>query len=110
MLQYKRRNSIEKSTLQQSNKPLVAPLLTYCNWSYAPNYHIDLETLKNILQSFNQKYIPFYLRIFNETPSRVVEAFLEQYQISKSSLQSIAQSLEADGFKVKRNNTYAKNI
>ena len=42
MLQYKRRNSIEKSTLQQSNKPMVTPLLTYCNWSYSFEYHIDL--------------------------------------------------------------------
>jgi len=49
MLQYKRRNSIDKSTLQQSNKPMVTPLLTYCNWSYSSEYHIDLETLKNIL-------------------------------------------------------------
>ena len=101
MLQYKRRNSIEKSTLQQSNKPLVTPLLTYCNWSYSSEYHINLETLKNILHSFNSEYIPFYLRIFNETPSRVIEAFLEQYQISKSSLQAIANSLESNGFKVK---------
>jgi len=101
MLQYKRRNSIEKSILQQSNKPMVTPLLTYCNWSYAPNYHIDLETLKNILQSFNQKYISFYLRIFNETPSRVIEAFLEQYKIPKSSLEAISKSLEIDGVKVK---------
>ncbi len=101
MLQYKRRNSIENSTPKPSNKPRVTPLLTYCNWSYSSDYHIDLNTLKNILHSFNQAYIPFYLRIFNETPRRVVETFLEQYQISKGSLQSIAKSLEADGFKVK---------
>jgi len=103
MLQYKRRNSIEKSTLQQSNKPLVTPLLTYCNWSYSSEYHIDLNTLQNILRSFNHKYIPFYLRIFNETPSRVVEAFLEQYQISKNSLEFIYNSLIYNGFKVKIN-------
>ena len=46
MLQYKRRNSIEKSTLQQSNKPIVTPLLTYCNWSYSSKYHIDIEMYK----------------------------------------------------------------
>jgi len=101
MLQYKRRNSIEKSVPQQSNKSMITPLLTYCNWSYSSEYHIDLNTLKNILHSFNKEYIPFYLRIFNETPSRVVETFLEQYHISKGSLQSISQSLEVNGFKVK---------
>jgi hypothetical protein len=104
MLQYKRRNSIEKSTLQQSNEPLVTPLLTYCNWSYSSEYHIDLETLKNILHSFNNEYIPFYLRIFNETPIKVVKAFLEQYEISKSSLEAISKSLEIDGFKVQNVN------
>ena len=101
MLQYRRRNSIEKPKQQQKDKPIVTPLLTYCNWSYSFDYHIDLNTLKSILDSFHQEYIPFYLRIFNKTPSRVVEAFLEQYQISKSSLESIFQSLEVDGFKVK---------
>ena len=99
MLQYKRRNStnniIHKSSYNST------PLLTYCNWSYAPDYHIDLTTLQNILRSFNEAYIPYYLRIFNETPSQVVEAFLEQYEISKSSLESIFESLESDGFKVK---------
>lgn len=102
MLQYKRRNTTKFAKPQQVNKePVVTPLLTYCNWSYSSDYHIDLNMLKSILNSFNREYIPFYLRIFNETPSRVVEAFLEQYQISKSSLQSISKSLEADGFKVK---------
>jgi hypothetical protein len=101
MLQYKRRNAIKISTPPQSPEPKIAPLLTYCNWSYSSDYHIDLNTLKTILHSFNHEYIPFYLRIFNETPNRVVEAFLDHYQISKSSLQSISKVLEADGFKVK---------
>ena len=101
MLQYRRRNSIRTSQAEQNTEFQTIPLLTYCNWSYSLDYHIDLTTLQNILHSFNQDYIPFYLRIFNETPSRVVEAFLEQYQISKSSLEVISQSLEADGFKVK---------
>ncbi|HHS92766.1 MAG TPA: hypothetical protein ENK82_05420 [Campylobacterales bacterium] len=101
MLQYRRRNPTNSSIPQQINEPVITPLLTYCNWSYSSDYHIDLETLKNILHSFNNEYIPFYLRIFNETPSQVVETFLKQYHISKNSLQSIANSLEADGFKVK---------
>jgi hypothetical protein len=101
MLQYRRRDSTKNTRLEQENQYKTSPLLTYCNWSYSSDYHIDLNTLKNILHSFNHEYIPFYLRIFNETPRRVVEAFLEQYQISKSSLESISQSLEADGFKVK---------
>jgi len=101
MLQYRRRNSKKILTSQPLDKSRTTSLLTYCNWSYSSTYHIDLDTLKNILHSFNQDYIPFYLRIFNETPIKVVEVFLEQYNISKSSLQTISQLLEADGFKVK---------
>ena len=53
MLQYRRRNSIAISTPQHPNEPVTTPLLTYCNWSYSSDYHIDLDTLKNILHSFN---------------------------------------------------------
>ncbi|NOZ90278.1 MAG: hypothetical protein GXO60_03225 [Epsilonproteobacteria bacterium] len=102
MLQYKRRNS--KDAFVKSQESNFSPLLTYCNWSYAPDYHIDLETLKEILRSFNQKYIPYYLRIFNETPSKVVKAFLGEYGISKSSLESISNNLLDNGFKVKNVN------
>jgi len=103
MLQYNRRNRTDISISQQQNKSNSTPLLTYCNWSYAPDYHIDLDTLKEILHSFNQEYIPYYLRIFNETPSQVLKAFLEQYEISKSSLESIYNDFLDKGIQVKNN-------
>jgi hypothetical protein len=103
MLQYRRRDSTTIS-IPQPNKSNATPLLTYCNWSYAPDYHIDLETLKNILYTFDNKYIPYYLRIFNETPSKVLESFLEQYEISKNTLETIYSSLLDNGFKVKNVN------
>ena len=103
MLQYRRRNKTEVSTASYVEES-PTPLLTYCNWSYAPNYHIDLATLQNILRSFNEEYIPYYLRIFNETPSQVVKAFLEQYEISKNSLEVICKNLLDNGFKVKNVN------
>ena len=99
MLQYRRRNTIEPQTEQKNSN--ATPLLSYCNWSYSSDYHIDIDTLKNILYSFNHEYIPYYLRIFNETPRQVVESFLEQYKISKSSLDSIYNKLLDNGFKVK---------
>ena len=103
MLQYRRRNETEVSTASYVEESST-PLLTYCNWSYAPDYHIDLTTLQNILRSFNEEYIPYYLRIFNETPRQVVEAFLEQYEISKNSLESIYQNLKDSGVQVKNVN------
>ena len=103
MLQYIRRNEKEVSTASCVEESST-PLLTYCNWSYSPTYHISLDTLQNILCSFNEEYIPYYLRIFNETPRQVVEAFLEQYEISKSSLESISNNLLDNGFKIKNVN------
>ena len=100
MLQYRRRNTANVSTVNFLEES-ATPLLTYCNWSYAPDYHIDLTTLQNILRSFNQEYIPYYLRIFNETPYKVVEAFLEQYEISKNSLKIIYQNLLDNELRIK---------
>ena len=101
MLQYRRRDSKVKLAQENFEEPSALAMLTYCNWSYSPKSHIDLETLKNILQSFNREYIPFYLRILNETPKELVESFLEQYNILKSSLQSISKELRDSGFRVK---------
>ena len=101
MLQYRRRNSKTTLISQDFGELSAISMLTYCNWSYAPEYHIDLDTLKNILCSFNKKYIPFYLRILNEIPHQVVAEFLEQYKILNSSLQSISKKLRDDGFRVK---------
>jgi len=56
MLHYRRQNGTNISISQQQNKSNSTPLLTYCNWSYAPDYHIDLATLQNILRSFNQVF------------------------------------------------------
>ena len=101
MLQYRRRDSKVKLTQENFENPSAMAMLTYCNWSYSPKSHIDLETLKNILQSFNREYIPFYLRILNETPKELVENFLEQYNILRTSLQGISKELRESGFRVK---------
>ena len=101
MLQYRRRNSKVKLTQNDFGEPSAMAMLTYCNWSYSPKSHIDLETLKTILCSFNKEYIPFYLRILNETPKQLVENFLEQYNILKTSLQNISKELRDNGFRVK---------
>jgi len=43
MLQYRRCNKTA-SYVEES----LTPLLTYCNWSYTPDYYMDLTTLQNI--------------------------------------------------------------
>ena len=47
--------------------------------------------------------LQYILRSFNVTPSQVVKAFLEQYEISKNSLESIYNNLLDNGFKIKNN-------
>jgi len=104
MLQYRRRNTEKILIAQNFGESSAMSMLTYCNWSYSPESHIDLGTLKNILRTFNEEYIPFYLRILNETPKQVVEEFLERYKILNSSLQSISNRLRDTGFRVKEFN------
>ena len=101
MLQYRRRNTNTPIIQLQHSDISDNPLLTYCNWSYNHIYHIDLDTLKIILTSFDKAYIPFYLRIFNETPAELLESFTSQYNISKSSLLDIRKILINSGFRIK---------
>ena len=100
MLHYTRRGDISTSTTHTSVNS-ISSLLTYCNWSYDSTNHIDSETLKSILKTFNPNYIPYYLRIFNETPYEVISYFLKQHHISKSSIESIYIQLSKLGIRIK---------
>ena len=100
MLHYTRRGDISTSTTRSSESS-ISSLLTYCNWSYSATNHIDMETLKSILKTFNPNYIPYYLRIFNETPYEVISYFLKQHHISKSSIESIYIQLSKLGIRIK---------
>jgi len=101
VLQYRRRDSQQTLVSQPQNDITLNPLLTYCNWSYAKEYHIQLETLQDILKNFNENYIPFYLRIFNETPKNILESFLNQHHISKATTQTIYETLIGRNFQLK---------
>ncbi|MEA2050726.1 MAG: hypothetical protein U9O56_08360 [Campylobacterota bacterium] len=101
MLSYRRRNStaiVSDANITNVSKSLI----TYCNWSYASKYHIDESTLVNILTSFNTQYIPFYLRIFNETPLDILTSFIESHNISMQQIQNLHDKLNhRSGLRVK---------
>ena len=101
MLSYRRRNStIITNDVNITN--VNRSLITYCNWSYASQYHIDESTLVNILTSFNTKYIPFYLRIFNETPLDILTSFIESHDISMQQIKNLHDKLNhRNGLRVK---------
>ena len=96
MLQYRRRNS-DMPLLPRKNISRH-PLLTYCNWSHDRSRHISELTLKDMLSRFQDRYIPFYLRIINETPRRVVDSFIEQEHLDSHILEEIYQTLDNRGF------------
>ncbi|MEA2018634.1 MAG: hypothetical protein U9N59_09310 [Campylobacterota bacterium] len=101
MLSYRRRSSTAIASdvnITDVNRFLI----TYCNWSYASQYHIDESTLVNILTSFNTQYIPFYLRIFNETPLNILTSFIESHNISMQQIQNLHDKLNhRSGLRVK---------
>ena len=102
MLHYRRRNSDEPMPVQQSSS--VPALVGFCNYSYDRQFHIDTETLRNILLSFNENYIYLYLRIFNESSSSMLRSFMELENISPQSLISIYRTLLDRGFDLRELN------
>ena len=57
------------------------PLLIYCNWSFAKEYHIFSKELKYAIENFDLKYSPFYIRMINEIPPRIIKMFVERHNI-----------------------------
>ena len=102
MLHYRRRNRDEPLPMQQNNS--VPALVGFCNYSYDRQNHIDRETLRNILLSFNEDYIYLYLRIFNEASSVMLRSFMELENINPQSLISIYRTLLDRGFDLRELN------
>ena len=100
MLAYRRRSS--SYTIKSVTATNDITLLTYCNWSYDLKYHIDEYTIVNMLRSFNNKYIPFYLRIFNETPKKVLINFVHTHNIDIKIIKNLHKLLQnREGLRVK---------
>ena len=102
MLQYRRRNSNEPLPVQQDS--CVPGLVGFCNYSYECQSHIDTETLRNILLSFNENYIYLYLRIFNEATPTLLRSFMELENINSANIISIYQTLFNRGFDLRELN------
>ncbi len=98
-MHYRKRNSKEPFPIVNKNPKHI--LLTYCNWSYAKNKHIDIQTLKEILTTFTENKIHFYLRIINETPIHVVYSFIKREELKKSDFKSIYDILKDRNFDLK---------
>ena len=90
MLHYRRRNSAEPAPVRRMNRH---PLLTYINWSYDQNRHLDAQQLRETLTQFDERYAHIYIRLFNEVPREVVSSYLRQEGIDDSVLADIYRAM-----------------
>jgi hypothetical protein len=99
MLHYRRRDS--HTSLPPQMQAYTHPLLTYCNWSYDRASHIDIQTLRDILNHFDERYIHVYLRLINEIPRNIIESFVTAEHISPTAFSQIHHILTQRGFDLK---------
>jgi hypothetical protein len=94
-------NSIENNNEAELDNN---PILTYCNWNYRKNNHIDSSELVSILQKFNKTKLPYYVRIFNETPISTIQHFIDNNNISDDDLKNIwSKTVNISGIRLQKN-------
>lgn len=95
MLQYTRRSETLPRVSYSSNAISSEieidnnPILTYCNWNYDRKYQLSLKKLKSIIKSFDTSKLPYYVRIFNETPIATIQYFIDTNNLSDDHLRDI---------------------
>jgi hypothetical protein len=95
MLQYTRRAEVLSSVTSSINNVSSNieldrnPILTYCNWNYRKKYHLTSKELKSIIKEFDSTKIPYYVRIFNEIPTSIIQYFIDNNDLLDADLQDI---------------------
>lgn len=95
MLQYRRRfETVPRNTCSLDEVSLETelddnPILTYCNWNYDRKYHLTSKELKSILKKFDRSKIPYYIKIFNETPVSTIQYFIDNNNLTDNDLKVI---------------------
>ena len=91
MLQYTRRSELiaKLSSLQSNVESDNNPILTYCNWNYEKIHHLTSKKLKSIIKKFDASKLPYYVRIFNETPASTIQYFIDKNHLSDNDLKNI---------------------
>lgn len=113
MAKYIPRTDMLFGDITQSNTSKLSehPIVCYCNWSFDKNAHISESELAEALRQFNNKYIPYYVRLFNETPSALFQEFVNSNNISEDEIEAIYlnitktsnRKISRDFFKVNQN-------
>ncbi|MEA3383635.1 MAG: hypothetical protein U9Q20_03035 [Campylobacterota bacterium] len=95
MLQYTRRFEVTPKTISSVNGVSAEseldnnPILTYCNWNYGKKHHLTSKKLKLIIKEFDSTKIPYYVRVFNETPIATIQYFIDSSNLSDNDLKDI---------------------
>lgn len=104
MLTYVRRADYRTERIMppsEEKKAKAHPIVGYCNWSYSKKHQIAEEVLVAGFQSYQRKMLPYYVRIFNETPIEVAVDFFTKKGIAKKNIQYIFnKSLENSGIRL----------
>ena len=64
------------------------PLVTYANYSFDKEHHINERRLKSILRRYTKKQSPVYRRLFNEVPVGLLKDFAKRNNISIALLEN----------------------
>ena len=92
MFRYVRRADFSTVNVSRSNTDatlLEHPIIGYCNWSFDKKNHLSETQLVEALHRFSRRYVPYYVRLFNETPPLLLEDFVESHNISGNEIQNI---------------------
>lgn len=80
------------------------PIIGYCNWSFSQKSHISEQQLEKALHRFSSRFIPYYVRLFNEAPQVLLEDFIHMHNISNNEIENIyMQTKIKSGMRVSRN-------
>lgn len=96
MFRYVRRADFSTVNVSRNNTDtalLEHPIIGYCNWSFDKKNHISETQLVDALHRFSRRYVPYYVRLFNETPPALLEDFVESHNISDSEIQRIYSNI-----------------
>lgn len=92
MFRYVRRADFLTVSASRNNTDVTLfehPVIGYCNWSFDKRNHLSETQLVEALHRFSRRYVPYYVRLFNETPPALLEDFVESHHISESEIESI---------------------
>lgn len=93
MYKYIRKANFPTMNLSTNTLDSEHPIVGYCNWSFDKKNHISEAELVEALHQFDSKCIPYYVRLFNETPPALFREFTNINNISENEVEAIYSNI-----------------